>query len=109
MAVDHRAHRIAQPVGVERAGHGDVQLHRIHIVAGTLREAGVKQQPLLQRESAAARQRSRYCWRSSSICCWLSRAGAMSEGVSPPPPRCTCAQMPARASNHSWLSRLTWS
>ena len=34
MAVDHRAHRIAQPVGVERAAHRDVQLHRIHIVAG---------------------------------------------------------------------------
>ena len=33
MAVDHRVHRIAQPVRIQRAGHGDIQLHRIHIVA----------------------------------------------------------------------------
>ena len=48
MPVDHRVHRIAQAVLVKRAGHGDIQLHRIQIVA-TLRGAGVKEQPLLQR------------------------------------------------------------
>ena len=47
MAVDHGVHRIAQPVGVERAGHGDVQLHRIHVV-GAVRGAGVEEQSLLQ-------------------------------------------------------------
>ena len=29
MPVNHRVHRIAQPVRVKRPGHGDVQLHRI--------------------------------------------------------------------------------
>ena len=48
MPVDHRVHRIAQPVLIEGTGHGDIQLHRIHIVAGALRDAGVKEQPLLQ-------------------------------------------------------------
>ena len=48
MPGNHRVHRIAQPMRVKPAGHGDIQLHRIHIVA-TLRGAGVKQQPLLQR------------------------------------------------------------
>ena len=33
MAADHGVHRFAQPVGVERAGDGDVQLHRIQLVA----------------------------------------------------------------------------
>ena len=47
--VDHGVHRLAQPARVKRAGHGDIQLHRIHSVVGTLRGAGVKQQPLLQR------------------------------------------------------------
>ncbi len=46
------------------------------------------------------------CLHNSSICCWSRRAGTISDGVSPPPPRRTCAQIPARASNHSWLSRL---
>ena len=49
MAVDHRLHRLAQPVRVKGTGHGDIQLHRIHIVVGALRGAGVKEQPLLQR------------------------------------------------------------
>ena len=48
MAVDHGVHRVAQAVGVERAGHGDVQLHRIHIVVVALRGAGVEEQSLLQ-------------------------------------------------------------
>ena len=48
MAVDHRVHRIAQALWVKGTGHGDIQLHRIHIVAGSLRGAGVKEQPLLQ-------------------------------------------------------------
>ena len=33
MPVDHGVHRFAQPVLIKRAGHGDIQLHRIHIVA----------------------------------------------------------------------------
>ena len=41
-------HRLAQPVRVQRAGDGDIQLHRIHIVAAILRGAGVKEQSLLQ-------------------------------------------------------------
>jgi len=48
MPVNHGVHRLAQPVLIEDAGHGDIQLHRIHIVAGTLRGAGMKEQPLLQ-------------------------------------------------------------
>ena len=31
VAVDHGVHRVAQAVGVERAGHGDVELHRIQV------------------------------------------------------------------------------
>ncbi|CPU66317.1 Uncharacterised protein [Mycobacteroides abscessus] len=42
-----------------------------------------------------------------SICCWLSLAGRISDGVNPPPPRRTCAQMPASASNHSRLILVT--
>ena len=57
--------------------------------------------------STATRQRSGIAGCSSSICCWLSRAGAISDGVNPPPPARTCAQIPARASNHNRLSRLT--
>ena len=49
VAVDHRVHRVAQPVGVQRAGHGDVELHRIHVVVAAVRGAGVEEQPLLQR------------------------------------------------------------
>ena len=49
MAVDHRVHRIAQPVGVKGTAQRDIQLHRIHIVVAALRGAGVKEQPLLQR------------------------------------------------------------
>ncbi len=33
----------------------------------------------------------------------------MSDGVSPPPPARTCAQMPTRASNHNRLNRFTCS
>ena len=47
MPIDHRAHRLAQPVGVKGTGDADIQLQRIHIVAA-LRGAGVKQQSLLQ-------------------------------------------------------------
>ena len=32
VAVDHGVHGIAQAVGVQRAGDGDVQLHRIQVV-----------------------------------------------------------------------------
>ncbi|GAB4652990.1 hypothetical protein MOKP58_42490 [Mycobacterium avium subsp. hominissuis] len=33
----------------------------------------------------------------------------MSDGVSPPPPACTCAQMPVSASNHNRLNRFSCS
>ena len=45
--VDHRLHRLAQPARIQRAGHGDPELHRIEVVAGTFREADVKEQSLL--------------------------------------------------------------
>ena len=44
----HGVHRIAQPVRVQRAGHGEVQLRGIHIVAA-LGGGGVTEHPLLQR------------------------------------------------------------
>ena len=47
MTVDHRLHRIAQAVRVQRAGDGDVELHRVQITE-ILRGAGVEEQPLLQ-------------------------------------------------------------
>ena len=74
-----------QAVGVERAGDGDVELHRIHVVAGAVGGGGVEDQSLLQ---GGQRQDvgDPVVLRSSSIWSWLSRAGAMSEGVSPPPP-----------------------
>ncbi|VBA40348.1 hypothetical protein LAUMK13_03010 [Mycobacterium innocens] len=49
MAGDHRLHRLAQPGRVQRAGHGESQLHRIHLVVTAARGAGMKEQPLLQR------------------------------------------------------------
>ena len=49
MAVDHGVHRVAQAVGVERAGDGDVELHRIQIVVAAVCGAGVEEQSLLQR------------------------------------------------------------
>ena len=33
MPVNHRVHRIAQAVGVKGTGYGEIQLHRIQIVA----------------------------------------------------------------------------
>ena len=108
MTVDHGVHCIAQPVGVEWAGHGDVQLHRIQVVViGAVLVPAWKSSPCCIGVSGST-SAIRYCWCSSSICCWLRRAGAISDGVSPPPPCWTWAQMPARASNHSWLSRVIW-
>ncbi|CAG6852715.1 hypothetical protein PICSAR49_00009 [Mycobacterium avium subsp. paratuberculosis] len=51
MPVDDGAHRLAQPVGVEGAGEGEIQLHRVHVVHAVvaLRGAGVEEQSLLQR------------------------------------------------------------
>ncbi|BCZ24646.1 hypothetical protein MTY59_45010 [Mycobacterium senriense] len=48
MPVDDGVHRVAQPVRVKGSGEGEVQLHRIHVVA-VLRGAGVEKQALLQR------------------------------------------------------------
>ena len=48
--------------------------------------AGVEQQALLQRGQRQDIGDAVAVAASSSICCWLSRAGAMSDGVSPPPP-----------------------
>ncbi|SHW93603.1 Uncharacterised protein [Mycobacteroides abscessus subsp. abscessus] len=59
---------------------------------------------VIGRMSATGRARS-----SSSICCWSRRAGAMSDGVRPPPPARTRAQMPVSASNHKRLRRVTCS
>ena len=46
--VDHRLHRIAQPMLVKGAGHGDIELHRIQILTGALHGSGVEEQSLLQ-------------------------------------------------------------
>ena len=47
MAVDHGVYGIAQAMRVQRAGDGDVQLHRIQVVVAA-GGAGVKEQSLLQ-------------------------------------------------------------
>ncbi len=50
--VDHRLHRLAQPGRVQRAGHGDPELHRVDVVAvvgAALGDAGMEQQTLLHR------------------------------------------------------------
>ena len=50
VAVDHGVHGVAQAVRVERAGDGDVELHRVHVVAvGAVSGVGVEEQTLLQR------------------------------------------------------------
>ena len=105
MPGDHRVHRIAQTVRVESTRHGEVQLHRVH-VGGRRRRAGVEQQPLLQRgqrQDVGDPVLPLPARRSGAGC---SRAGAMSDGVRPPPPPRTCAQMPVSASNHSRLNRV---
>ncbi len=48
MTVGDCLHGVAQPMLVERAGDGDVQLHHVQVVLGTLRGAAVEDQPLLQ-------------------------------------------------------------
>ena len=107
MPVDHRVHRIAQPVRVQRTAQRDIQLHRIQIVVAALRGAGVKEQPLLQRG-----QRQHVSDLGIAAAARRSAAGSAGQaryptGVNPPPPPRTCAQIPARASNHNRLSRLT--
>ncbi len=46
---DHRVHRVAQPVAVDRTGEAEVQLDHVEVVVGAPRGGGVEQQPLLQR------------------------------------------------------------
>nr|CRL58678.1 hypothetical protein CPGR_06023 [Mycolicibacterium fortuitum subsp. fortuitum DSM 46621 = ATCC 6841 = JCM 6387] len=48
MTAGHGLHRIAQAVLVERTGNGDVQLHDIQIVVGSVCGAAVKDESLLQ-------------------------------------------------------------
>ncbi|GAB4652991.1 hypothetical protein MOKP58_42500 [Mycobacterium avium subsp. hominissuis] len=48
VAVDRVLHRVAQPVRVEGAAHGDAELHGVEVFE-FLGEAGVEQQPLLDR------------------------------------------------------------
>ena len=85
MAVDHGVHGITQPKRIKPTTQRDIQLHRIHIVAAAVRDAGVKQQSLLQGGEWQVRQRSGIAGSSSSICCWLSWAGAISDGVKSAP------------------------
>ncbi len=47
MPVDDGVHRVAQAVRIQRPGEGEVQLHRVHVIAA-LRGAGVEEQALLQ-------------------------------------------------------------
>ena len=105
MPGDHRVHCVPQAVLIEPTAQRDIELHRIHIVAA-LCGAGVKQQPLLQ---GGQRQHvSDAVLPLQLVDLLLAQAGgAISEGVNPPPPPRTCAQMPASASNHNRLSRLT--
>ena len=49
MAGEHRLHGIAQPMPIEPTAQRDIELHRVHIVAGAVRDVGVEQQSLLQR------------------------------------------------------------
>jgi hypothetical protein len=42
MPVDHRVHRVTQTLLIKGTRQGDIQLHRIHIVAGALSGSGVK-------------------------------------------------------------------
>ena len=48
MAGDHGVHRVVQPVGVESAGDGEIQLHRIEVVVIAVCGVGVEEQSLLQ-------------------------------------------------------------
>ncbi|SKV49278.1 Uncharacterised protein [Mycobacteroides abscessus subsp. abscessus] len=50
VAVDDRPHRLAQPVGVQWTGNGDIELHGVHVVvAVTPTCVGLEQQSVLQR------------------------------------------------------------
>ena len=49
MAGHHRLHGVVQPVVIKPTTQGDVQLHRVHIITGAVRNVGMEQQPLLQR------------------------------------------------------------
>ena len=66
VAVDHGVHRIAQAVRVERAGDGDVELHRIHVVGVVLRVLAWKSSPCCKGVSGKI-SAIRYCCCSSSI------------------------------------------
>ena len=49
VAGHHRLHGVVQAVVIKPTTHGDVQLHRVHIITGAVRNVGMEQQPLLQR------------------------------------------------------------
>ena len=106
MPGDHRVHRIAQPVP-DQARPLTVIPSCTAYTSSPPGGAGVKQQPLLQRG-----QRQNIGDPILPLQARRSAAGSAGQaryptGVNPPPPARTCAQMPARASNHNWLSRLT--
>ena len=106
MPDDHRVHRIAQPVLIEPTAHGDIQLHRIHIVAIPARCWRETAAPAAT-GSAAKHQRSGIAAAARRSAAGSAGQGRYRTGVNPPPPPRTCAQIPARASNHNRLSRLT--
>ena len=49
MTADDGVHRFAQPILIQDTLHGDVQLHRVHVLGGAGREQGVEHQALLHR------------------------------------------------------------
>ena len=108
MAVDHGVHRIAQPVRVERTGHRDVELHRVHIVARHRERCWRGTAVPAAAESAAGRRRSGSAGAARRSAAGSAGPGRYRTGSARRRRRCTWAQMPARASNHSWLSRLIW-
>ena len=105
MAVDHRVHRVAQPLLIKSPAHLDFQLHRVHVVAD-LRGAGVEEQPLLQRGQRQDVGNSVPPVQLVDLLLAQPRRRDVRRRQPAPAAR-TCAQMPVSASNHSRLSRST--
>ena len=100
MPVEHRVDRAAQAVRVECAGYADVQLSRIQIGVAGRRGVGVKEQTLLHRGQRQDVGDAVLPLQLIDLLLAEPR-GRDVRRRQPPPPACTCAQIPARTSNHS--------
>lgn len=95
MSVDHRLDGITKLLRVELSIQHEAQLHRVHVVAAPC-GTGVVEQPLLQR-SQQEQIGEVMLPRQFIDLPLIQHGGAMSDGVNPPPPLRTCAQIPVRA------------